>query len=140
MIAEEEKQKKEEEKARKEFIKQEYLRRKQLKLMEDMDSVIKPRPLSAKQKKPRPKSIHRDVMESPKPSAKATPGKAVKELIRFLLPTLLSADPLCPTQVAVCQSANIQAVFLIVLFFNYIVAFTNRYSADVQNPQSFYIF
>ncbi|XP_048845077.1 calmodulin-regulated spectrin-associated protein 2-like isoform X2 [Brienomyrus brachyistius] len=74
MKAEEEKQKKEDEKARKEFIKQEYLRRKQLKLMEDMDSVIKPRSLSAKQKKPRPKSIHRDVMESPKPSAKATAG------------------------------------------------------------------
>ncbi|XP_072560132.1 calmodulin-regulated spectrin-associated protein 2-like isoform X2 [Paramormyrops kingsleyae] len=74
MKAEEERQKKEDEKARKEFIKQEYLRRKQLKLMEDMDSVIKPRPLSAKQKKPRPKSIHRDVMESSKPSAKATAG------------------------------------------------------------------
>ncbi|KAL4660138.1 calmodulin-regulated spectrin-associated protein 2-like isoform X5 [Arapaima gigas] len=72
--AEEERQKKEEEKARKEFIKQEYLRRKQLKLMEDMDTVIKPRPLSAKQKKPRPKSIHRDVVESPKNPAKAAGG------------------------------------------------------------------
>uniref|UniRef100_A0A8C9T3V0 Calmodulin regulated spectrin-associated protein family, member 2a n=1 Tax=Scleropages formosus TaxID=113540 RepID=A0A8C9T3V0_SCLFO len=71
MKAEEERQKKEEEKARREFIKQEYLRRKQLKLMEDMDTVIKPRPLGAKQKKPRPKSIHRDSMESPKTPARA---------------------------------------------------------------------
>ncbi|KAM4738527.1 calmodulin-regulated spectrin-associated protein 2a isoform 6-T6 [Anableps anableps] len=62
--AEEERLRKEEEKARKEFIKQEYLRRKQLKLMEDMDTVIKPRP--AKQKRGRPKSIHRDSMDSPK--------------------------------------------------------------------------
>ncbi|XP_029930430.1 calmodulin-regulated spectrin-associated protein 2 isoform X2 [Myripristis murdjan] len=69
--AEEEQQKKEEEKARREYIKNEYLRRKQLKLMEDMDDVIKPRPGSLK-KKPRPKSIHRDVMESPKPPVKAT--------------------------------------------------------------------
>uniref|UniRef100_A0A8C9TBB5 Calmodulin regulated spectrin-associated protein family, member 2a n=1 Tax=Scleropages formosus TaxID=113540 RepID=A0A8C9TBB5_SCLFO len=74
MKAEEERQKKEEEKARREFIKQEYLRRKQLKLMEDMDTVIKPRPLGAKQKKPRPKSIHRDSMESPKTPARAAAG------------------------------------------------------------------
>ncbi|KAJ8376169.1 hypothetical protein SKAU_G00067490 [Synaphobranchus kaupii] len=70
--AEEERVKKEEEKARREFIKQEYLRRKQLKLMEDMDTVIKPRPASTK-KKPRPKSIHRDILESPK-----TPGRAAE--------------------------------------------------------------
>ncbi|XP_023660277.2 calmodulin-regulated spectrin-associated protein 2a isoform X2 [Paramormyrops kingsleyae] len=69
MKAEEERQKKEEEKARREFIKQEYLRRKQLKLMEDMDTVIKPRPAGSKQKKPRPKSIHRDSLESPKAGA-----------------------------------------------------------------------
>ncbi|KAI1891499.1 hypothetical protein AGOR_G00144440 [Albula goreensis] len=69
--AEEERLKKEEEKARREFIKQEYLRRKQLKLMEDMDTVIKPRPASTKQKRPRPKSIHRDVLESPKTPARA---------------------------------------------------------------------
>ncbi|XP_015211060.2 calmodulin-regulated spectrin-associated protein 2a isoform X2 [Lepisosteus oculatus] len=69
--AEEERQKKEDEKARREFIKQEYLRRKQLKLMEDMDTVIKPRPASSKQKKPRPKSVHRDIMESPKTPARA---------------------------------------------------------------------
>lgn len=62
--AEEEQQKKEEEKARREYIKNEYLRRKQLKLMEDMDEVIKPRSGSLK-KKPRPKSIHRDVLETP---------------------------------------------------------------------------
>nr|XP_061795074.1 calmodulin-regulated spectrin-associated protein 2-like [Nerophis lumbriciformis] len=61
--AEEEQQKKDEEKERREFIKNEYLRRKQLKLMEDMDQVVKPRCGSLK-KKPRPKSIHRDVMES----------------------------------------------------------------------------
>ncbi|XP_029970034.1 calmodulin-regulated spectrin-associated protein 2 [Salarias fasciatus] len=68
--AEEEQQKKDEDKARREYIKHEYLRRKQLKLMEDMDEVIKPRSGSLK-KKPRPKSIHRDVVESPTPPARA---------------------------------------------------------------------
>lgn len=72
--AEEDRQKKEEEKARREFIKNEYLRRRQLKLMEDMDSVIKPRPPSVKQKKPRPKSMHRDIMESTKPPAQTYTG------------------------------------------------------------------
>ncbi|XP_051557581.1 calmodulin-regulated spectrin-associated protein 2-like isoform X2 [Myxocyprinus asiaticus] len=71
---EEERQKKEEEKARRDYIKNEYLRRKQLKLMEDMDSVIKPRSSSVKQKKPRPKSMHRDIMESPKPPARTATG------------------------------------------------------------------
>ncbi|XP_043856285.1 calmodulin-regulated spectrin-associated protein 2 isoform X2 [Dromiciops gliroides] len=70
---EEERQKKEDEKARREFIRQEYMRRKQLKLMEDMDTVIKPRPHAAKQKKPRPKSIHRDHIESPKTPVKGPP-------------------------------------------------------------------
>lgn len=73
--AEEDRQKKEEEKARREFIKQEYLRRKQLKLMEDMDMLVKARPATAKQKKPRPKSIHRDVIESPRTPVRATAGK-----------------------------------------------------------------
>uniref|UniRef100_A0A1A8BE08 Calmodulin regulated spectrin-associated protein family, member 2 n=1 Tax=Nothobranchius kadleci TaxID=1051664 RepID=A0A1A8BE08_NOTKA len=68
--AEEEQQKKEDEKARREYIKNEYLRRKQLKLMEEMDDVIKPRTGSLK-KKPRPKSIHRDVMECSTPPARA---------------------------------------------------------------------
>nr|XP_008113234.1 PREDICTED: calmodulin-regulated spectrin-associated protein 2 isoform X3 [Anolis carolinensis] len=72
--SEEERQKKEDEKARREFIKQEYMRRKQLKLMEDMDIIIKPRSHSAKQKKPRPKSIHRDHIESPKTPIKGPPG------------------------------------------------------------------
>ncbi|XP_030640012.1 calmodulin-regulated spectrin-associated protein 2a [Chanos chanos] len=72
--AEEERMKKEEEKARKEFIKQEYLRRKQLKLMEDMDTLIKPRPTGSKQRKPRPKSIHRDVLDSPKTPVRAAAG------------------------------------------------------------------
>ena len=71
---EEERQKKEDERARREFIRQEYLRRKQLKLMEDMDTVIKPRPQGAKQKKQRPKSIHRDHIESPKTPIKGPPG------------------------------------------------------------------
>lgn len=71
MKAEEEQQKKDDERARREYIKNEYLRRKQLKLMEDMDEVIKPRSGSLK-KKPRPKSIHRDVMESSTPPARAT--------------------------------------------------------------------
>ncbi|GLD74797.1 calmodulin-regulated spectrin-associated protein 2 isoform X4 [Lates japonicus] len=73
--AEEERLRKEEDKARKEFIKQEYLRRKQLKLMEDMDTVIKPRPTSgAKQRRGRPKSIHRDSMDSPKTPVRAATG------------------------------------------------------------------
>uniref|UniRef100_A0A4W3I6V1 Calmodulin regulated spectrin-associated protein family, member 2a n=1 Tax=Callorhinchus milii TaxID=7868 RepID=A0A4W3I6V1_CALMI len=58
--AEEERQKKEDERARREFIKQEYLRKKQLKLMQDMDSVIKPRPTTLKLKKARPKSFRED--------------------------------------------------------------------------------
>ncbi|XP_064450100.1 calmodulin-regulated spectrin-associated protein 2 isoform X3 [Mirounga angustirostris] len=74
---EEERQKKEDEKARREFIRQEYMRRKQLKLMEDMDTVIKPRPQIAKQKKQRPKSIHRDHIESPKTPIKGPPGSRI---------------------------------------------------------------
>lgn len=73
--AEEERIRKEEDKARREFIKQEYLRRKQLKLMEDMDTIIKPRPASgAKQKRGRPKSIHRDSIDSPKTPVRAATG------------------------------------------------------------------
>ncbi|MGH0118852.1 UNVERIFIED_CONTAM: hypothetical protein FKN15_001199 [Acipenser sinensis] len=72
--AEEERQKKEDEKARREYIKQEFLRRKQLKLIEDMDTVIKPRPASSKQKRPRPKSVHRDIMESPRTPVRAAAG------------------------------------------------------------------
>ncbi|KAF7692617.1 hypothetical protein HF521_010227 [Silurus meridionalis] len=71
---EEDRQKKEEEKDRRDFIKEEYLRRRQLKLMEDMNSVIKPRTSSTKQKKPRPKSMHRDIMESPKPPTQTYTG------------------------------------------------------------------
>lgn len=78
--AEEDRQKKEDEKARREFIKQEYLRRKQLKLMEDMDVLVKARPTAAKLKKPRPKSIHRDVIESPKTPVRATAGKRADAL------------------------------------------------------------
>lgn len=81
MKAEEDRLKKEEEKARREFIKQEYLRRKQLKLMEDMDMLVKARPGTAKQKKPRPKSIHRDVIESPKTPVRATAGTGADALI-----------------------------------------------------------
>ncbi|XP_041804611.1 calmodulin-regulated spectrin-associated protein 2 isoform X2 [Chelmon rostratus] len=69
--AEEEQQKKDDEKARRDYIRNEYLRKKQLKLMVDMDEVIKPRSGSLK-KKPRPKSIHRDVMESSTPPVRAT--------------------------------------------------------------------
>lgn len=72
--AEEDLVKKEEEKARREFIRNEYMRKKQLKLMDDMDSVVKPRPPGVKQKKPRPKSMHRDIMESPKPPARTATG------------------------------------------------------------------
>ncbi|KAL1023326.1 hypothetical protein UPYG_G00039280 [Umbra pygmaea] len=69
--SEEERLRREEEKARREFIKQEYLRRKQLKLMEDMDSVIKPRPAGTKQRRARPKSVHRDSVESLRTPARA---------------------------------------------------------------------
>lgn len=69
--AEEEHLRKEEEKARREFIKQEYMRRKQLKLMEDMDTVMKPRLAGSKQRRARPKSIHRDSMDSPRTPARA---------------------------------------------------------------------
>ncbi|XP_036133594.1 calmodulin-regulated spectrin-associated protein 2 [Molossus molossus] len=69
---EEERQRKEEERARREFIRQEYLRRKQLKLMQDMDTVLKPRPQAAKQKR-RPKSIHRDHADSPKTPTQGPP-------------------------------------------------------------------
>ncbi|XP_071200635.1 calmodulin-regulated spectrin-associated protein 2a isoform X2 [Salvelinus alpinus] len=69
--AEEEHMRKEEEKARREFIKQEYMRRKQLKLMEDMDTVMKPRLAGSKQRRARPKSIHRDSMDSPRTPARA---------------------------------------------------------------------
>ncbi|XP_070687980.1 calmodulin-regulated spectrin-associated protein 2a [Pempheris klunzingeri] len=73
--ADEERIRKEEDKARREFIKQEYLRRKQLKLMEDMNTVIKPRPAGgAKQRRGRPKSIHRDSMDSPKTPVRAATG------------------------------------------------------------------
>uniref|UniRef100_A0A8C7HMI1 Calmodulin regulated spectrin associated protein family member 2 n=1 Tax=Oncorhynchus kisutch TaxID=8019 RepID=A0A8C7HMI1_ONCKI len=67
--AEEEQQKREDDKQRKDYIKNEYMRRKHLKQVEDMD--VRPRHGSLK-KKPRPKSIHRDVMESPKPPIRAT--------------------------------------------------------------------
>ncbi|XP_058494942.1 calmodulin-regulated spectrin-associated protein 2a isoform X3 [Solea solea] len=73
--AEEERLRKEEDKARRDFIKQEYLRRKQLKLMQDMDTVIKPRPGSGtKQRRGRPKSIHRDNIDSPKTPVRAAAG------------------------------------------------------------------
>ncbi|XP_072367519.1 calmodulin-regulated spectrin-associated protein 2a isoform X1 [Scyliorhinus torazame] len=70
--AEEERQKKEDERLRREFIKQEYLRKKQLKLMKDMDSVIKPRPTSLKLKKARPKSFREDRSNTPVRSSPAS--------------------------------------------------------------------
>lgn len=66
--------KKEEEKARREFIKLEYMRRKQLKLMKDMDTLVKPKPAGVKQRKMRPKSIHRDVLESPRTPVRGPAG------------------------------------------------------------------
>lgn len=43
--------------------------------MEDMDTVIKPRPATgAKQRRGRPKSIHRDSMDSPKTPIRAATG------------------------------------------------------------------
>ncbi|KAH0618347.1 hypothetical protein JD844_017459 [Phrynosoma platyrhinos] len=84
--SEEERQKKEDERARREFIKQEYMRRKQLKLMEDMDIVIKPRIHLSKQKKPRPKSIHRDHIESPKTPIKGPPGSQLDCVVDVVSP------------------------------------------------------
>ncbi|XP_038856767.1 calmodulin-regulated spectrin-associated protein 2-like [Salvelinus namaycush] len=71
--AEEEHVRKEDEKTRREFIKQEYLRRKQLKLTEDMDTVIKQqqRPSGAKHRRARPRSTHRDSMDSSRTPARA---------------------------------------------------------------------
>lgn len=98
--AEEDRMKKEEDKARREFIKQEYLRRKQLKLMKDMDTLVKPRPAGAKQRKPRPKSIHRDVMESPRTPVRATAGKGCPLLAKpgtacFVLLSVFSCPAHC---------------------------------------------
>lgn len=45
--------------------------------MEDMDTVIKSRPPTAKQKKQRPKSMHRDHMEPPKTPTQGPPGNWV---------------------------------------------------------------
>lgn len=43
--------------------------------MEDMDTIIKPRPTAgAKQRRGRPKSIHRDSMDSPKTPVRAATG------------------------------------------------------------------
>ncbi|XP_063796213.1 calmodulin-regulated spectrin-associated protein 2 isoform X2 [Pseudophryne corroboree] len=75
--SEEERNKKEDEKARREYIKQEYMRRKQLKLMEEMDSIIKPRMNLSKSRKPRPKSVHRDQQaESPRTPTSAPPASS----------------------------------------------------------------
>lgn len=93
MKAEEERIRKEEDKARKEFIKQEYLRRKQLKLMEDMDTVIKPRPATgAKQRRGRPKSIHRDSMDSPKTPIRAATGNLGNSNIHTAHPSVESVE------------------------------------------------
>uniref|UniRef100_A0A8C5CEB5 Calmodulin regulated spectrin-associated protein family, member 2b n=1 Tax=Gadus morhua TaxID=8049 RepID=A0A8C5CEB5_GADMO len=97
--AEEELQKKDDEKARRDYIKNEYLRRKQLKLMDDMNDVIKPRSGSLK-KKPRPKSIHRDVVESPKPPVRAAGEQPHARLLHNTsnsTNTLSHPDPWCPT-------------------------------------------
>lgn len=79
MKAEEEQQKKDDEKEMREYIKHEYMRRKQLKLMDDMNDVIKHRSGSLK-KKPRPKSIHRDVMESSTPPVRASGGQCTNHM------------------------------------------------------------
>ena len=97
MRAEEELQKKDDEKARRDYIKNEYLRRKQLKLMDDMNDVIKPRSGSLK-KKPRPKSIHRDVVESPKPPVRAAGEQPHARLLHNTsnsTNTLSHPDPWC---------------------------------------------
>lgn len=61
--------------------------------MEDMDSVIKPRPPSIKQKKPRPKSMHRDITESPKPQAQTYTGTATTQLKTYSADCILLLQP-----------------------------------------------
>ncbi|XP_078387595.1 calmodulin-regulated spectrin-associated protein 3 isoform X1 [Cetorhinus maximus] len=58
---EETRQQVEEEKVEKNFIKQEYLRRQQLKIMDDLDKVLRAKTSASKGRKPRPKSsVFRD--------------------------------------------------------------------------------
>ncbi|XP_038641001.1 calmodulin-regulated spectrin-associated protein 2 isoform X1 [Scyliorhinus canicula] len=58
---EEPRQQVEEDKVEKNFIKEEYLRRQQLKIMDDLDKVLKAKTLTSRGKKPRPKSsVFRD--------------------------------------------------------------------------------
>ncbi|XP_067877215.1 calmodulin-regulated spectrin-associated protein 3 isoform X2 [Heterodontus francisci] len=58
---EETRQQAEEEKVEKNFIKQEYLRRQQLKIMDDLDKVLRAKTTMSKGRKPRPKSsVFRD--------------------------------------------------------------------------------
>lgn len=114
--AEEERLRKEEDKARKEFIKQEYLRRKQLKLMEDMDNVIKPRSAAAaKQRRSRPKSIHRDSMDSPKTPVRAATGNHVTTM----WPPRDHHVSVTPVALFVCLfvPATFQLCFTIMLWF-----------------------
>lgn len=42
--------------------------------------LVKTRPATSKQRKPRPKSIHRDVIESPKTPVRASAGKRADAL------------------------------------------------------------
>lgn len=114
MKAEEEHGRKEEDKARREFIKQEYLRRKQLKLMEDMDTVIKPRPAgSAKQRRARPKSIHRDGVDSPKTPVRAATGNHGDEPLSHGaagIPSVVESVPkLCPWPASFVPPQNVFA-------------------------------
>ncbi|XP_071022835.1 calmodulin-regulated spectrin-associated protein 2-like [Oncorhynchus clarkii lewisi] len=101
--AEEEHARKEDEKSRRELIKQEYLRRKQLKLMEDMDTVMKPqRPSGAKHRRARPRSIHRDSMDSSRSPARA----AVPSLS---LASLNLGDSLCLASLNLGDSDTVQS-------------------------------
>lgn len=109
--AEEEQQKKDEEKARRDYIRNEYLRKKQLKLMVDMDEVIKPRSGSLK-KKPRPKSIHRDVMESSTPPVRAS-GERHTQIThthrQCLTAIMLNLSLFFAPQVCVLEASQYQA-------------------------------
>ncbi|XP_036841685.1 calmodulin-regulated spectrin-associated protein 2 isoform X2 [Oncorhynchus mykiss] len=100
--AEEEHARKEDEKSRRELIKQEYLRRKQLKLMEDMDTVMKPqRPSGAKHRRARPRSIHRDSMDSRSPARAAVPSLS--------LASLNLGDSLCLASLNLGDSDTVQS-------------------------------
>lgn len=91
--AEEDRIRKEEEKARRELIKQEYLRKKQQQILEEQ-GLGKPK---SKPKKPRPKSVHREESYS---DSGTKCSSTRKNLGLFALPAL----PVCCNQMCLTFS------------------------------------